>query len=482
MRLLLILALLTAPTLQAAELVVGSKKFTESILLAELAKQKLESSGNSVLHRKQLGGTRVLWNALLGGEIDAYPEYTGTLFFEILASEDIKDLIGLEAHLNALNLSMTPPLGFSNNYALGMKREVATKLGITKISDLVQHPELRFGFGNEFMDRGDGWPSLRRRYGLHHRNVRGLDHDLAYRGLDTDTLDLIDLYSTDAEIQYYDLAILDDDLEHFPEYRAVYLYRSEISDEAASVLFDFAGSLSTQQMIELNAKAKLERISEEEIAAEHLQLKVAIADESTLQRIWKRTLEHLWLVGISLVAAILIALPLGIAAAQNDRLGRAVLAVVGIVQTIPSLALLVLMIPFFGIGTFPAIVALFLYSLLPIVRNTFQGLRDISPELIESAEALGLPGGVRLRRIELPLASRSILAGIKTSTVINIGTATLGALIGAGGYGQPILTGIRLDDISLLLQGAIPAALMALFAQALFDLADRFFVPRGLRL
>ena len=126
-----------------------------------------------------------------------------------------------------------------------------------------------------------------------------------------------------------------------------------------------------------------------------------------------------------------------------------------------------------GIGATPAIVALFLYSLLPIVRNTHAGLAGIPAPLRESAAALGLPLSRPLRLVELPLAAGSILAGIKTAAVINIGTATLGALIGAGGYGEPILTGIRLDNFSLILEGAVPAALLALLVQAGFELVER---------
>jgi osmoprotectant transport system permease protein len=199
-------------------------------------------------------------------------------------------------------------------------------------------------------------------------------------------------------------------------------------------------------------------------------------------RLWQRTAEHLRLVLISLAAAVLIAIPLGIYAAHAKRLGQLVMALSGVLQTIPSLAMFVFMIPFFGIGTWPAIAALFLYSLLPIVRNTYAGLSGIAPELRESAAALGLPRGVRLHRVELPMAMRSILAGIKTAAVINVGTATLGALIGAGGYGQPIVTGIRLDDTGLILEGAIPAACMALAVQALFEGVERWLTPRGMRL
>jgi osmoprotectant transport system permease protein len=196
----------------------------------------------------------------------------------------------------------------------------------------------------------------------------------------------------------------------------------------------------------------------------------------------RRAIEHLQLVGLSLLAAIAVAVPLGVLAARSPPVGQIVLGAVGVVQTIPSLALLVFMIPLLGIGALPAMVALFLYSLLPIVRNTHAGLTNIAPALRESAEALGLPPGAILRRIDLPLASPLILAGIKSAAVINVGTATLGALIGAGGFGQPIFTGIRLDDVGLILQGAVPASLLALLVQGLFDIIERRIVPRGLRL
>jgi osmoprotectant transport system substrate-binding protein/osmoprotectant transport system permease protein len=204
-------------------------------------------------------------------------------------------------------------------------------------------------------------------------------------------------------------------------------------------------------------------------------------EPSLAGRLLERTREHLVLVGISLGLALLIGLPLGVAAAKLPALGRPVLALCVVLQTVPSLAMLVFMIPLFGIGARPAIAALFLYSLLPIVRNTLTGLRSIPAPLAESAASLGLPQHVRLLRIELPLATRTILAGISTAAVINVGTATLGALIGAGGYGQPILTGIRLDDPPLILEGAVPAALLALLVVAAFQVLERILTPRGLR-
>ena len=469
--------------------VVGSKTFTESVILGEVATALARESGADVVHRAGLGGTRVLWDALLGGEVDLYPEYTGTLEYEILAGQGVHGVAALRQALAARDLRMGPALGFEDGYALGMKADVAHRLGIRALSDLRRHPRLRFGFTNEFMDREDGWPALRARYRLPQRDVRGLDHDLAYRGLDSGTLDVTDLYSTDADIRYYHLSVLEDDLHHFPAYQAVYLYRTELAERAPAVidaLDRLAGRIDEEAMRAMNARAKLDRVPEAQVAADFLRRELGVADRSIREdraaRLWRYTREHLALVAISLGAAIALALPLGVAAARRPRLGAAILALTGLLQTVPSLALLVLMIPLLGIGAPPAIAALFLYSLLPIVRNTHAGLRGIPESLRESAEALGLSPRARLLRVELPLASPAILAGVKTAAVINVGTATLGALIGAGGYGQPILTGIRLDDVGLLLEGAVPAALLALAVQGGFDALERVIVPKGLRL
>ncbi len=239
-------------------------------------------------------------------------------------------------------------------------------------------------------------------------------------------------------------------------------------------------------IIPLNERAKIEKVPEQKVAADflastfHTETNTEVS--SRWDRFWKYTGEHLMLVGISVGAAVMLAIPLGIFAAKNAVAGQVVLAVTSILQTIPSLALFVILIPVFGLGHEPAICALFLYSLLPIVRNTYTGLQSIPPGIHESAMALGLPASARLWQIELPLASRSILAGIKIAAVINVGTATLGGLIGAGGYGTPIFAGIRKDSTPLLLEGAIPAAAMALLVQGMFELSERWLVPKGLRI
>jgi osmoprotectant transport system permease protein len=269
----------------------------------------------------------------------------------------------------------------------------------------------------------------------------------------------------------------------------VLLYRADVESrapDALAAMLRLQGRLSEAQMVKLNARARLERVPEAQVAADFLASALGITTEvhgeSLSARLWRRTREHLFLVGVSLFAAIALAVPLGVLAARRPRLGQGVLGLAGIIQTVPSLALLVVMIPLLGIGSRPAIAALFLYSLLPIVRNTAAGLAGIPLEVRESAEALGLPSLARLWRIELPMAAPSILAGIQTAAVINVGTATLGALVGAGGYGQPILTGIRLDDVGLILEGAVPAAALALLASGLFEVVERAVVPKGLRL
>ena len=473
----------------ANRVVVASKVFTESVLLEHVAADLLAGNGIAVEHREQLGGTRVLWQALLAGQIDVYPEYTGTILQEILpAGTNARSEDDLRSELMKHGIGMTHSLGFNDTYAIGMRDEQASTLGVVSLTDLQKHPDLKLGFSNEFLNRKDGWPMVRGRYGLTQGNVTGLDHDLAYRALSSAAIDLTDLYSTDAEIAFYHLRVLVDDRHVFPEYQAVYLYRLDLQRISGAVksLEMAEGKIDATAMIGMNKSAKLDKISEATVAANFVRATfgstVAVTGESFWARLWRRTVEHLGLVAASLSAAVVVSIPLGVAAAKLPRAGHLIIGTVSALYTIPSLALLVFMIPLLGIGSRPAIVALFLYSLLPIVRNTQAGLHGIPKSIRESAEALGLSSWARLMRVELPLASPSILAGIKTSAVINVGTATLGALIGAGGYGQPILTGIRLADTGLILQGAIPAAVLALLVQGVFDLLERVVVPRGLRL
>ncbi|MFK7736671.1 MAG: glycine betaine ABC transporter substrate-binding protein [Pirellulaceae bacterium] len=472
---------------------VGSKSFTESVILGEMLCTLSRHAGVDANHRKELGGTQILWKALLSGEIDAYVEYSGTIKEEILAAEGVFGLDDLRSELDQRGVGVSEALGFNNTYALGMTNDRAGELGIEKISDLRSHPDLDLGFSDEFVERKDGWNGLKARYQLPQTAVRALDHSLAYSGVRAGSIDVVDLYSTDPEIISYDLRVLDDDLAYFPFYEAIVLYRKDLQSKFPGVVVEFnklAGSINGDTMARLNARSRIDRESEPLIAASFLREKVDPTIELPRPQSWladrfqkflKYTLEHGFLVVVSLSAAILFSVPLGIVAYKVPRIGEAILGTVGVIQTIPSMALMVFMIPVLGLGAKPAIVALFLYSLLPIVRGTHTGLSGLSPSIHESALALGLSSSARLRLIELPLAAQSILSGIKTSAVINVGTATIGALIGAGGYGSPILTGIRLANVSLILQGAIPAACLALIVQWGFGFLERWLVPAGLR-
>jgi len=471
----------------AEALRVGSKKFTESVILAELAGEMARAGGARVRHLKELGSTRVLWGALVAGEVDLYPEYTGTLAEELL--RDASAVGGLPAALAARGIRMGRPLGFENGYAIGMRADVADRLGVRRLSDLTAHPDLRLGLSHEFLDRADGWPRLRERYGLARLRTTGLDHDVAYRGLAGGEIDATDLYGTDAEIVAFGLRVLEDDRRAFPPYEAVFLWRADVEARAPSALAAvrrLEGRIAAVDARRMNARARLDHVPEVEVAAAFLRERLGVdavaPSPGRASRVARHTLEHLALVAAALLAAIAVGVPFGVVAERRPRLGGALLGVAGLVQTVPSLALLVATLPLLGIGARPALFALFVYALLPIMRATHAGLRSIPEDVQASAGALGLPPWARLRLIELPMASRSILAGVKTSAVLCVGTATLGALVGAGGLGQPIFSGIRLDDFGLVLEGALPAAGLALLVQGAFGAAERWLVPRGLRL
>lgn len=483
----LLLALVVTPVAAAEEVIIGSKRFTESYVLGEVIRKTLEQQGIATVHRQGMGNTSILWQALQGGAIHVYPEYTGTINEEILKSPEPLDVAAIRRRLNKMGIGMTGELGFNNTYALVMRADQAEDLNITRISDLRSHPDLRVGLTHEFLKRQDGWEPLARRYGLSMTQVRGIDHALGYAALNSGQIDVKDAYSTDAKIGEYNLKVLEDDLSFFPRYNAVLLYRLETPPEVVEVLETMEGTIDEPLMIRMNALAEQTK-SYSQAADVYLAggagSASASAAPSLAQKLTRWTLQHLWLVGISMLLAIVVGIPLGIIASRPGPLSQIILGSAGVLQTIPSLALLALLVPiaFFGISARTAIFALFLYSLLPIVRNTAVGLQDIPLPIRESAAALGLEPRAQLTKVFLPIALPTILAGIKTSAVINVGTATLAALIGAGGLGEPIISGLSLNDNATILQGAIPAAILALLVQFAFDGLDRLVTPRGLRL
>jgi osmoprotectant transport system permease protein len=492
MRLLAILTFLFISSLVTAQDIyrVGSKKFTESYVLGEIAKGLMERDSLTVEHKQGMGGTIILWQALLSGGIDMYPEYTGTITEEILKDTSLKSLTEIRAALEHQGIGVTEELGFNNTYALVMTEELADKLKIHTISDLRMHPELKVGVTHEFLDRKDGWKPLAQSYGLEMNDVRGVDHGLGYAALQSGQIDIKDAYSTDAKIAEYGLRVLEDDQAYFPQYKAVFLYRLVIPPVAIDAIKQLEGKIDEPRMTALNAKA--EELKDYSMPAQDFLAEGQPPEPVTQPRdyageatkILGWTIRHLKLVGISMLLAVLVGIPLGIWASRPGPLSTFILSTTGVIQTIPSLALLALLVPIaaLGISERTAILALFLYSLLPIVRNTASGLQDIPLPLRESAAALGLDPRAQLTKVYLPMASRSILAGIKTSAVINVGTATLAALIGVGGLGEPIISGLNLNDTNTILMGAVPAAVLALLVQFGFEALDRVIIPRGLRL
>ncbi|HLK15318.1 MAG TPA: glycine betaine ABC transporter substrate-binding protein [Fimbriimonadaceae bacterium] len=478
--------LLPALGLAQTHLTVGSKKFTESFVLGEIARGLLQKQGYKVTHKQGMGATLILWGALKGGSIDVYPEYTGTIEQEILKSKDHLSSEQMRAALSKEGIGMTDELGFNNTYTLVMEADKAKALGITKISDLKAHQDLPCGPTIEFLGRKDGWKPLMAKYGIAMQSAKGIEHKLGYTALESGSIAVKDAYSTDADIETKHLTSLKDDLGFFPKYRAVYLYRLGIPAKAVKALNSIAGTIDEPEMIKLNAAAESSKnyvAAANQYFEEHKGVGVKSVEATN---VWSELLaqagQHLILVGVSLALAVLFGIPLGIRAAKPGAVSAVILGATGLIQTVPSLALFAILVPWLGTEPRTAVLALFLYSLLPIVRNTATGLSGIAPSLRESAAALGLDARARLFKVELPLASPTILAGIKVSAVINVGTATIAAFIGAGGLGQSIQTGLALSDKALILRGGIAAAVLALIVQLLFEGVDRLLIPKGLRL
>ena len=468
-----------------AALRVGSKRFTESYILGEILTQTARGHAR-VEHKQGLGNTAIVYAALQAGSIDLYPEYTGTIALEILKREGPVSLAELDAALAPQGLGVAVPLGFNNSYALALRGVDAVGLGVRTLSDLPRHPALRLGLSHEFLGRADGWPGLARAYQLP-QQPRSLDHGLAYEALAGRQVDVIDIYATDAKIERLGLAVLGDDRGYFPRYEAVILYRRDLpqrAPQAWAALKALEGRIDARAMIAMNAQAELESKPFTTIARDFLGGTRGAAGGGLWARLfdeqlWPLTGQHLFLVLVSLLAACAVGVPLGVLAQRAPRLRQWVLGVVGVLQTIPSLALLAMLIPLLGaIGALPALVALFVYALLPIVRNTLTGLMEVKPGMRDAAIALGLRPRQVLLSIELPLALPVILAGVKTAAVMSVGTATIAAFIGAGGYGERIATGLALNDNNMLLAGAIPAALLALLTQWAFDAAEKALLRR----
>lgn len=489
--------------------VVASKPFGESFLLAEMFAQVLEAHGMRVTRRPGLGATEIAFNALRTGAIDVYPEYTGTGLLAILHHRplsdprEVFDVVATE-FARRYGVRWLPPLGFENGYAIAVRKETAQRFGLATLSDLARASgQLGAGLTPDFIGRPDGLPALELVYGMRFRAVHALGPAVKYRVLAAGEVDVIDGYATDGLIAKYDLVVLQDDRHAFPPYQAAALVGRELqrsNPRAVLALTELSGRLDEAMMRRFNRRVEVDREPVADVARAALGevglLENTGTDAAAASRsrgslwsyLWSErrtilalTLRHLLLVSISLGAAIVLALPLGLLLERAGRGAETVIRGAGLIETLPSLALLAFMIPLLGIGVVPALVALFLYSIYPIVRNAYTGVRDADPSAVAAATALGMTPGQVLRYVRLPLAAAVIMAGIRTAAVLNVGTATLAAFIGAGGLGEPIVAGLALSDSRMILSGAIPVALLALAVDGALAVCERLVRPGGVR-
>lgn len=493
---LVILLWLISGSLRAEQpVVVGSKIFTESYVLSELAAQTIESpSDHSVDRKSGMGSTGILFAALKAGAIDVYPDYTGTLAETILNNPRLKSTDEIRQALAPLGLTISDSLGFNNTYALAVKESYAKKHRLQTMSDLLSiSSQARVAFSYEFMERSDGYQEMVDRYHFKFdpEKVIRMEHSLVYEAIDKASVDVIEIYSTDANIKKYNLHVLTDDLHYFPSYEAVWVVTNAFTVRHPDLwqrLLRLKGTINEEEMRSMNAAADIDKVKFADIVSQFrgkkdlsTQVFHKTSNDNLSKEILRRTREHAWLVGVSLLFSLVVGVPLGVMATRFRKAGHLILLSSALIQTIPTLALLCFLIPIFGIGLWPALVALCLYSLLPVVLNTHTALQSIDKKHIENARAFGLSSMQILTRIELPLGSQVIIVGLKTATIVSVGTATLAALIGAGGYGALIISGLSLNNVSNILAGAIPAALMALLAHLVFGILNVIIVPLGLR-
>ncbi len=459
---------------------VGSKNFPENYLLAEIAAQWLEHHGYRVQRETGFGGTQLAFEALRNGEIDFYPEYTGTIDESILKNSSGADRASA---LERLGLRFSAPLGFNNTYVLATRSDLDPS--IQRVSDIEKSPSLRLAFSYEFMNRTDGWPGLSRHYGLA-QQPRGIEHGLAYQAIANDEIDITDAYSTDGDIERFGLRLLVDDRNYFPRYDAGWLQRSDLDPRVQALLTELEGSIDADKMRSLNAEVVVRQRSFAVVARQFLLETHNVDSASTSQsgrfsQLRRQLGRHMQLTGLAIFIASIGGVALALISFSRPRLAAALLYVAGLMQTVPSIALLALLIPLLGIGFIPALTALVLYALLPILRATLTALGAVDVLYRKVAAAIGMSRRQEFRHVLLPLALPHVLAGVRTASIICIGTATLAAFIGAGGLGEPIVTGLALNDTAMILSGAIPAALLAIATDLLFDLAERRWVPEHMR-
>lgn len=450
---------------------IGSKIFTEGYILSEILAVHLEKNNFSVQRLGGLGATGVTEAAMQNKEIDLIVDYTGGIAKSFLKENGPISIPEINQRLQPLGFEISNSLGFNNTYALAVRKKWAEDNQVKKISDLKKMNRLEAAFTPEFTSRNENWINLRKVYGLNKIEVFQMDHQLAYESIKNENVQVIEAYSTDAKLREYDLVTLEDDLNFFPNYEAVimtHLGWKYKNPEQWKVLKLLEGQITENQMIQMNGSVDLDKKSFNEVASSFLNVEAKSGSQILFFDILKATQEHLVLVIIPVFIALIIGLPLAYVSYKIPQLQSVFGSIASIFQTVPSLAFLTLLIPLFGIGTFPAIIVLSLYAILPIFISSLYGFKSIPETLHLTCYTLKLNPTFKLLRVEFPLALSGILAGVQTALITTVATATLAALIGSGGYGKKIIAGLAVNDMNIVLSGAIPSALMALIFQLIF--------------
>lgn len=488
---------------------IGSRDFPESVLVAEILSTSIEKFTDYKVDRKfHLGGVKVCLAAMQSNNLDIYPDYTGSLIHNVLGEHDRNQYLVnyIKMALNEkYDFSITESLGFENSFVLAVRKSFAKKYNLETLSDLASllssnkelAQNIRVAFKHSFLKRPDGYKMLQDIYAFDFQKLMALEYNIAYQNLKENRIDVIDAFSTDSRLKDPELTALKDDRNALIPYSSVYVYRNKLKQNFPEImkiqkLLD--ESLTNEKMLELNSRIEAgepyKQVAESFIAElEHEPGFLDLSDDASLSFWQKRLkqdlpllakafLQHLRLAAVASLLASFIGIFIGIFISYRKKLAKLVLGFISVTQTIPSLALLALLIPFVGLGFYPAVIALFIYALLPVIQNTYTGITTIPYKYIELANAIALKESQILFRVKLPMALSFILAGVRTSIVICIGTATLATFVGAGGLGDLIKAGIDLNSNYMIALGAVPAALLALSVSITLTKFERRFYSR----
>jgi len=471
---LILILVLLCPTVFSKSITIGAKKFTEANVMAYVLAHTLKSIDSSLDIKvlENLGGTGIVTTATENQEIDLYVDYTGTLKETFKTTDET-----LPGELLKHNLKFGFELGFNNSYGMAVKHHST----LSKMSDIKNHH--RLGISHEFLKRKDGFSGLASHYGF---NIKPLviEYSLLQHSLKSDKLDIIEIFTTDAKIIKYNLKVLKDDQHFYKRYDALVVFNKTFYEQNKQLVSDLSSKLflkiSDKQIQKLNHLVDIEGLNYEESARSFTKSNTHIKSsyEST---IWPHFYEHLEYLFLTIIICIFIGVPLGVTTAKSQLFERVILSLISITQTIPSLALLVFLIPLFGLGKTTTLIALCLYGLLPIVKSTHMGIKKIPKELSEYSKLIGMSFFQRIFKIEIPLALIDIVSGVKLTAIYTIGVTVIAAFVGAGGLGTLIVTGLSLNNTDIILQGALPSAGLAIIVEIIFQKVIPYFMKdRGL--